>query len=94
MKIVINTSYGRISDETESLRCDPHFIEDVESGRFVGRVLEGSWGGYAETLKVVELPDEITDYKIINYDGAEGIFFVLDGKLYFKGSDESYRIFK
>lgn len=94
MKIVINASYGTITEETRANRLNPKLIEDVESGRFVGRVVEGSFGGYAETLMVIELPDEITDYKIVNYDGAEGIFYVLNGNLYFKGSEESYRIFQ
>lgn len=94
MKIVINADYGRITEESEANRLNDKFIEDIESGRFVGRVVEGSFGGYAETLKVIEIPDDITDYKIVNYDGAEGVFFVLDGKIYFKGCEESYRIFQ
>ena len=94
MKIVINASYGAITEETKDNRLNPKLIEDIESGRFVGRVVEGSFGGYAETLMVIEIPDNATDYKIVNYDGAEGIFYVLDGKIYFKGSEESYRIFQ
>ena len=94
MKIVINTGYGGVTEETKANRLNPQFIKDVESGRFVGMAVEGPFGGYEEALKVIEIPDEITDYKIINYDGAEGIFYVLNGNLYFKGSEESYRIFQ
>ena len=86
MKVVINTSYGAISSESERRRFDAHFIELVETGRFVGQVNE--FGGYAETLKVVEIPDCATDYKIVEYDGCEGIFFVVNGKLYYTGSGE------
>lgn len=94
MKVVLNTSYGHITEESEKLRFNKQFIEDVESGRFVGRVVEGSWGGYAETLRVFEIPDNATDFKIVNYDGAEGIFYVVDGKLGFKGCDESFRLLR
>lgn len=80
MEIVINTSYGAISEETDHLRTNPQFIEDVKSGRFVGRINE--YGGYAETLKVVSIPDDATDYIILNYDGVEGIVYVQDGKLH------------
>jgi hypothetical protein len=33
-------------------------------------------------LKVVEIPDTATDYEINEYDGAESITYVVDGKLY------------
>lgn len=85
MKIVINTSYGNISEESAKLRRDPKFIEDVESGRFVGRVDE-RWG-MAETLRVVEIPDEITDYMIVQYDGSEMVLYCLDGNIHYTPAD-------
>ena len=80
MKIVINTSWGTISEESAKLRRDPQFIEDVETGRFVGRINEHF--GYAETLKVVEIPDYATDFLIVDYDGQESILYVVDGKIH------------
>lgn len=82
MKIVINNSWGLITEESANLRLDPQFIDDVESGRFVGRAVEGPWGGHEELLKVVEIPDEVTDYRIVTYDGVEGIIYCLNGKIY------------
>lgn len=32
-------------------------------------------------LRVVEIPDEATDYEINEYDGAENVIMVIDGKL-------------
>ena len=32
-------------------------------------------------LVVKEIPDNATDYMITEYDGAEGIIYVVDGKL-------------
>ena len=72
MKMVINTSWGAISEESAKLRRDPKFIEDVESGRFVGRINERL--GYAETLKVVDIPDYATDFLIVDYDGQENSY--------------------
>lgn len=86
MKVVINTSYGKISETSAIARFKPEFIELVETGRFVGHINER--GRYAETLKVVEIPDEATDCQLVEYDGCEGVFYVLDGKLHYVGSDE------
>jgi hypothetical protein len=92
MKIVLNVDYGGIGETSAAKRLDPKFIEDVETGRFVGDVHE-KWG-FAETLKVFEIPDEAIDYRIVNYDGCEGIVYCSYGKLYFVGSDECRRIFE
>lgn len=87
MKIVINTAYGAITDESAALRTDPQFIEDVESGRFVGR--ETSAWGSTETLRVVEIPDDATDYRVVNYDGCELVIYVRDGMICY-GPADSY----
>jgi len=92
MEVVINTSYGTITSRSASRRYDPQFIEDVKSGRFVGAVIEGSFGGYAETLKVVNIPDEASDHMIINYDGIESVIYCLDGHLYVILGDEDAKI--
>ena len=38
-------------------------------------------GDYAK-LKVVEIPDNFTDYEINDYDGVETLIYVIDGKIY------------
>lgn len=93
MKVVINTSFGSVTEKTASERFNPGFAEEVRSGRFVGRIHEGPFGGYAETLKVVEIPDEATDVRIVNYDGCEGVLYVIDGKIHYEGSRECGEIF-
>ena len=85
MKIVINNSYGGITEESAALRTDPQFIADVESGHFLGRVLE-DWG-YAEKLRVVEIPDDATDYRIFNYDGCELVVYVRNGMICYTPAD-------
>jgi hypothetical protein len=38
--------------------------------------------GDCSELIVVEIPDESTDYYIDAYDGAEGVLYVVDGKIH------------
>ena len=86
MKLVINTCYGGFhtpkgfkalypdTDDWEIDRADPRLVEYCEA--------------YPDELKfscthlsVVELPDTATDYYINEYDGAEEVIYVVNGKL-------------
>lgn len=86
MKYVINSCYGGfgISDEcTKKLglrnrwsydRTDEHFIQIVEEDpKFAS-------GPYS-ILKVVEIPDNATDWELLEYNGDEEIIAVIDGKI-------------
>lgn len=88
MKIIINCSYGgfQLSDEAVRLmegkwdsnyptRRDPNLIALIEE---IGskRVSNHS------NLRVVEIPDEATDWRLEEYDGWESVIYVLDGKMY------------
>ena len=88
MKMVINSCYGGFSisekamemlDSTSpyeyGLRTDPQLIEVVET-------LGKEANGMCANLEVVDIPDEITDYVINEYDGYETVYYVLDGKIY------------
>ena len=93
MKLVINASYGGFSikpeiineygfDQPNSLyynkddRTNEKLIELIESG------IDCS-DEYSD-LAVVEIPDEATDYYINEYDGAESVLYVVNGKIYEK----------
>lgn len=83
MKYIINANYGgyAVPEEVEQMldcgrypngdneRTDPRFIEWVETHK-----------GQTD-LKVVEIPDEATDWELDEYDGFEGIIAVVDGKI-------------
>jgi len=86
MKMIINDCYGgfgvrqEVLDELElndfseeELRTAARLIEEIENGKDVS-------DDYAE-LKVVEIPDESTDYYLDEYDGLESVIYVVDGKL-------------
>lgn len=87
MKLVINRCYGgfgisewgmeklgiEFSDEIS--RADMRLIELVEkSPEKVSKM-------YAK-LKVIELPDEMTDFEIIEEDGFEEVIYVVNGKIH------------
>lgn len=87
MKIVVNRCFGGFSLSKscaeklgvdiypdDSIRVDNHLIKMVEDS-----AIDAS-GSHAK-LVVVEIPDRATDWKIFEYDGAETIIAVVDGKI-------------
>lgn len=81
MKIIINRTWGGISNEAAENRTNPDFIKSVEDGTHQS---EDSF----ELLQVVEIPDNASDWAIYDYDGMEHVIFVLDGRLYAADTDE------
>ncbi len=88
MKIVINKCYGGfgISDEYEKkLGVDSWDMRDLRTDERLVDAVEKDPEGVSDTyaaLRVVEIPDEATDYYIDEYDGMESIIYVVDGKLH------------
>lgn len=83
MKFVLNKCYGGfgLSDwakkqmgYSEPYRDDLDFVSLVE--KYPNKV-----SGDCAELRVVEIPDNTTDYAIDEYDGFETITYVVDGKL-------------
>ena len=87
MKVIINVCFGGfgVKEEIEKklgldamtedeIRYNSELIALIESGEDVS--------GYCAKLKVVELPNDCTDYYIDEYDGNESIIYVVDGKLH------------
>ena len=87
MKMIINACFGGFgvredvekklgldSMREDEIRTNPELIAMIEAGEDVD--------GYCAELKVVEIPDSATDYYLDEYDGAESIIYVLNGKLH------------
>ena len=80
-----------IDNEYEDVsRTDPVLIDLVEkemdaNPRKTGFPLFNEYkktvSGLCARLKVVEIPDEATDWEIDEYDGSESIICVVDGKI-------------
>lgn len=88
MRMVINCCYGGyglseeclkyigVSEENEIERSDSRLLAFIkEFGA------EAASASYSD-LAVVEVPDEATDWMLDEYDGAESVIYVLDGKLH------------
>lgn len=89
MKVVINTCFGGFSlskfaveqlhlknEYSDIDRDDPELIELVEKYPDMA-------SGPCAKLKVAYFPDAATDWTIYDYDGAETLIYVLNGKLHY-----------
>lgn len=82
MKYVINRGYGRFMlpmDVVNVLGCDPYL--DTEEIRKSPLLVEYVERHSPVDLAVVIIPDEATDYQVFEYDGAEQVWFVLEGMM-------------
>ena len=88
MKIVINRCYGGFSITdgcAEKLGIDKWDASDYRTDERLIEMVEKSAdgvSGYCSQLTVVEIPDNMTDYEVNEYDGFESITYVVDGLLH------------
>jgi len=93
MDIVINACYGEFSLSDEALkmlgassteeccfddedRCNPSIIKCIR------KLGERANGPYAK-LQIVTIPDENTDWHILDEDGYETLVYVVNGKIHY-----------
>ena len=89
MKIVVNKCFGsfKVNMETvKKLNLETPWDLECECDRTNSALIELMESGFdvnsdVSELVVVEIPDEATDYKIVETDGYEQLFYVLDGKI-------------
>lgn len=87
MKIILNKGFGgfMIPDEIcNLLHCEPFNIcLDIRTNTtFIQWLEQKEDEGEELDLKIVEVPDNATDYTIEEFDGDEWIIYVVDGKLH------------
>lgn len=85
MKLVINNCFGGfglskkahawLDTNNTPDRDDPRLVECIQT------LGEKANGPFAE-LDIVEIPDGVTDWEITEYDGAEAVIYVLNGKIH------------
>ena len=90
MKIAINSCFGgfKLNDNVtrecgfkssyDVDRTDLKLIKLIESGVYVSDI-------NSSRIRIISIPDESTDWHIIDYDGAEDVIYVLDGKIHWAG---------
>lgn len=86
MKIVINGYYGGFyvpENFWQQCKIDHNYFESQReirtNAKFIDWVEDNE--DNCEDLEVVEIPDTATDWEIIEYDGAETLIYVVDGKI-------------
>ena len=86
-EIILNRAFGGISDEAAAHRQDPEWIRRVKAG------YHGEDKGWIhENLQVYTIPSGTVDWKILNYDGKEGLVYSNAwGELCFVGCDDIRR---
>lgn len=83
MKIALNRCFGGYQlkenyyDQLD--RDDPELVQYLENHKDNMQEIQEN----GSNIKVIEFPDESTDWYIDEYDGLEELIYVLNGKLYF-----------
>lgn len=86
MKVIVNKCYGgaRLEDwVTRYLKVDPWNFDRTNPE--LVRLIEDygdTCSSSGSALCVVTLPDDVTDWKIWEYDGVETLIFVQGGKMH------------
>lgn len=62
--------------EAMANRTNPNAIRIVEE--LGSRAVSGP----SSNIEVVEIPDNVTDWQINDYDGSESVIYVVDGKIH------------
>ena len=88
MKFVLNKRFGgaSLSDwAVKQLNLNSHYEADYGSPEMIDlieRYGSKKVSGRGALLKVVEIPDDATDWEFNDYDGIESVTYVVDGKIY------------
>jgi hypothetical protein len=89
MKIAVNRNYGgfRLNKEQENMLrpfVNDDFIDEVDynhSLRTNAKLIEVLEQIPSKSIRIIEIPDNATDWVINEYDGCETIYYVVDGKI-------------
>jgi hypothetical protein len=85
MKIIVHNEWGIFEvpkevqelidcdeyNDSREIRTDLRFINWLEKHNY-----------YEDEFKIIEVPDNTTDFAIADYDGMETLYYVVDGKIY------------
>lgn len=86
MKIVINDCFGGFgfSDEFSAAYPDVVYLGRTNEKLIAALEefgLDKASSEYAELI-IADIPDTATDYMILEYDGSETLYYVINGKIY------------
>lgn len=82
MKVVISKGYGefsRFSPSGKYWELMYNYYENRSNSTFVEKVEK--YPEEFEGLQIAHIPEEATDYTIVEFDGFEVVFYVVNGKI-------------
>lgn len=83
MKIVVNGDFGGygfgVSNEFRELV--DNYVNDRANSNLINFV--ENYPDACGDLTIVEIPDNATDFDIMDYDGMETLIYVVDGKIHY-----------
>lgn len=86
MKVVINDCFGGFSINSKIAKqyFDGEWYEIQRTNTTLINLIESgiNCNNTCSDLKVVEIPENATDWRIIEYDGSEYVIYVVDGKMH------------
>lgn len=86
MKVVINACFGgfAVNDKIAKQYFDGNCYRIKRTNATLINLIESGidCNDSCSLLKVVDIPDNATDWRIIEYDGAEYVIYVVDGKMH------------
>jgi hypothetical protein len=80
MKVVISRSYGGFSPLGKYWKLMRDCYNDRSNSTLVEKVEK--YPEEFEGLQIAHIPEEATDYTIVEFDGFEIVYYVVDGKIY------------
>lgn len=80
MKVVISRSYGGYSPSGKYCELMFDCYNDRSNSTLVEKVEK--YPEEFEGLQIAHIPEEATDYTIVEFDGFEVVYYVVDGKIY------------
>ena len=90
MKVVINVEYGGFALPDEFMEMYPNefsscydYSKEIRQDERLINYLENLSEEEIDTsdLQIAYIPDDATDWRIEEYDGAETLYYVLNGKI-------------
>jgi hypothetical protein len=80
MKVVISRGYGGFSPLGKYWKLMRDCYNDRSNSTLVEKVEK--YPEEFEGLQIAHIPEEATDYTIVEFDGFEIVYYVVDGKIY------------
>lgn len=98
MKIALNNYYGGwglTNQMVYRLGYDPYVLDRYEVAdrikrndpKLVELIMKDIIHNEKSVYGIAEIPDEVTDWEISEYDGWESVIYVLDGKIHHRNAD-------